>query len=101
MRKVFVYGILQQSCLAKDFDILPSYVIDEKAKLYGYKRISLSYIEKSGDERDFVRGEIIEIPEELEEKINEFESQFGYKRKRVKVCLNDGSKCDAIAYLRI
>ena len=95
MKKVFVYGILQQDILAGDFGIKPEYVIG-KADLKDYKRINLSYIVKNKGSK--VKGELIEIPDDLEENLNRFESQFGYNRSLVDVYM-DNKKHRAIAYL--
>ena len=95
MKKVFVYGILQQDILAGDFGIKPEYVIG-KADLKDYKRIDLSYIVKNKGSK--VRGELIEIPDDLEENLNRFESQFGYNRSLVDVYI-DNKKLNIIEKL--
>jgi len=96
---VFVYGILRQNNTgAKYFGIKPEDVIG-KAKLFGFQRISTSYIKRSENPADFVEGEVISIPTEKEKEIYKFERYYGYKRRHVEVMLDDGRKLRTIVYL--
>ena len=96
---VFVYGILRQGDTgAKYFDIKPEDVVG-KAKLYGFERVSVSYIRKSDNPQDFVEGEVINISKEKEKEIYRFERYYGYKRRHVDVTLEDGRTLRTIVYL--
>ena len=97
MKKVFVYGILQQKHSGEDFRIKKDNVIG-RATAPNYKRICLTQIVPTGNEEDSVEGEVIEIPDEIEEELYRFEKQFGYARANIKAYVDDEDH-EAICYL--
>ena len=95
MKTIFVYGILRRNHSAESFG-LKDFV--GEATLLNYKRVGTSLITYS--EGDIVEGEVFRVSDSLEEKINGFESRFGYTRKIVHPILKDSNKSiEAIAYL--
>jgi len=98
MKNIFVYGILTRRHRAEDFGIKDEYYHGEGI-LYGYRRCSLVEIYESKDS-DYVIGDIFEVPDEIEEKLYNFESQFGYKRQITKPIRNgDGKEFKCISYI--
>jgi gamma-glutamylcyclotransferase (GGCT)/AIG2-like uncharacterized protein YtfP len=98
MKKIFVYGILQKEHSAKQFDIKDEYYLG-RAKLPGFERKRLTAIFKSNN-GDSVEGDIFEVPDEIEEKLYQFESSFGYRRETTNpVRINDGQEFETISYL--
>ena len=98
MKKIFVYGILQKQHSSKNFDIKDDYYLG-RAILPGYHRTSLTSIFK-GKDTDEVIGDIFSVPDDIEENLNRFESQFGYSRETTyPIRVDDGKEFETISYL--
>lgn len=98
MKKIFVYGILQKEHSAKEFGISDDYYLG-RATLPGFKRDFLTKISKSNN-GDSVEGDVFEVPDNIEQKLYEFEAGFGYHREITKPIRNeDGKEFETISYI--
>lgn len=99
MKKIFVYGILQKGISSDRFGMKDEHYIG-RAILKGYKRRSLTAIFPSNDGTDEVEGDVWEVPDEIEEHLNSFESGFGYNRGITNPILKStGEEFETISYL--
>ena len=99
MKKIFVYGILQKDISARNYGIEDEFYLG-RGTLYGYKRHSLTRISKSRREDDYVIGDIFDIPDNIEESLYQFESQFGYHREITNPQrIEDTQKFETISYI--
>lgn len=98
MKTIFVYGILQQQHRAKEFGLKDDMHLG-RAKLDGFRRQFLTQITKTNNSSS-VEGDLYYIPNDLEQRLYEFEAQFGYWREEVKPKrLEDKQEFKAICYL--
>ena len=99
MKKIFVYGILQKDISAKNFGLTDEQYLG-RATLYVYGRTSLTQINKSKREDDYVCGDIFEVSDELEESLYQFENKYGYEREVTKPQkISDGEHVECISYI--
>lgn len=99
MKRIFVYGILQKGLDAPSFGIKNEYYVG-RATLYGYSRSLLTRISRSKREDDYVCGDVFEVPDELEDKLFQFENQFGYKRVTTyPQMISDATEYECISYI--
>jgi len=80
MKRIFTYGILQKHHSAKQHGLKDD-MYRGRGCLKGFERNGLTHIKISKDESSSVEGDIWEVPDELEERLFNFESSFGYERQ--------------------
>lgn len=98
MKTVFVYGILQKGLSSSEYGIEDKDFIG-RARLNGYFRDALTAI-YPGKDSDSVTGDICQVSDEIEQRLFEFESQFGYERKTTNPIRFKDKKCiECISYL--
>ena len=98
MKTIFVYGILQRENSAKEFGLTDDMYLG-RAILEGFERRYLTHIVKTKNGNS-VEGDLFKVPDELEQKLYEFEAKFGYWREIVKPKrLKDKKEFEATCYL--
>lgn len=98
MKTIWTYGILRRDYMGSN----PPFGLEKeywkgKAQLRDWQRRATSTIVPQED--DYVKGDLWEVPDSVEDAIARFETGAGWPRTKVVVEDKEGDEIEAIAYI--